>query len=80
MKITDKTPIQELIEWCESFKDYPCRPTVDNMKEKAYQLLQKEKQGIFNAYITSAKAWSDLVLSDSDILEDAEKYYNDKFK
>lgn len=75
MKTANKTPIQELIEWCESFKDYPCRPTVDNMKEKAYQIMQKEKQLIIDSVIYGNK---EPLMADPKLL--GENYYNDKFK
>lgn len=77
MKNINKTPLQELIEWCESFKDYPCRPTVDNMKEKAYQLMQKEKQLIIDSF---KYGQIDSVGTDDCDNNNSEKYYNDKFK
>ena len=45
-----------------------------NIKEKSN--IKYTEKDIKNAYIESAKSWSDLVLTDNDVKESAEKYYN----
>ncbi len=44
-----KTALQELIDWCDEFDNSLVKPTHVNMKEKIWQLLEKEKKQIIDA-------------------------------
>jgi Ca2+-binding EF-hand superfamily protein len=35
----EKTALSKLLEWCEEFEDAPVKPTLTNMKEKIWQLI-----------------------------------------
>lgn len=47
--MTEKTPLNELIEWCDSFKNPQFQPTPLNLKEKILTLLPKERQNLIDA-------------------------------
>ncbi len=46
MKNIDKTALQELLDWCDSFDNLPIKPTLTNMKEKIWQLLPIQEHNL----------------------------------
>ncbi len=61
--------MQELIEWCNEFDNSIVKPTHVNMKEKIWQLLEKEKKQIIDACIYPHDEYSY-----------GEIYYNETYK
>jgi len=47
---TQKTAMQEMIEWLNEFDNAPIKPTYANTREKAWQLLAIEKEQRENDY------------------------------
>ncbi len=72
--MTSKTAMQQLIEWLESFEDFPTKPTAQNVREKAWQLLATEKQDIADAW-TAGREYG----CKHDDPESGEQYYTQTF-
>lgn len=66
-----KTPMQQLIEWVDSYENYPVKPTAQNVKEKCWQLLEEEKRQII-------VAWEDIDIDNLGIIT-GEQYYNQTY-
>ncbi len=71
-----KTALQELISWCDEFDNSLVKPTHVNMKEKIWQLLQKERSQITDSYIEGSKNG----FSSRPPFLNADSYYNETFK
>ena len=73
--MTEKTPLNELIEWCDSFKNPQFQPTPLNLKEKILTLLPKERQNLIDV----AKDHIDKRFSDTIRQSSATQYIKQKF-
>jgi hypothetical protein len=66
-----KTAMQELINWLSGFENGPIKPTTLRIKEKATELLNKEKEQIIKAYEAGE--------FNNGMNETAPQYYNKTF-
>jgi len=72
-----KTAMQELIEWIDNdFRKQSTIPTIQQLKNKAKQLLEKEKEQIILSYIHNR-----YVLADGHPIrrDESEEYYNQTY-
>jgi len=75
----EMTAMQQFIQWYEDYrKEHLANPNYFQIKNKATSLLPVEKQQIVDARI-SVTGLNHASPTDDNSLEDAEKYYNDKF-
>lgn len=72
-----ETPMQQLLEWIESYEDSQFKPTYTNMKEKIWQMLPKEKEVIIGA---ANEVMQNHTSDYATKFDDGEQYYNEKFK
>lgn len=70
--------MQQLIEWVDSYENYPVKPTAQNVKEKCWQLLEEEKRQIVEAYEQGhyKPDFSEIGVS---IVDEGKKYYNQTY-
>ena len=69
-----KTAMQELIEWIDNdFRKQSTIPTIQQLKNKAEYLLEKEKEQIIDAYYGKINGVFGY-------REEGEQYYNQTYK
>ena len=68
-----KTPLAELLKYLDEFQNKPIQPTAQNIKEKIWQLLPKEKEVIIDAHCKGQ------IIEESCGVSDAETYFNETF-
>lgn len=76
--MTEKTPMNELIEWCDSFKNPQFQPTPLNLKEKILTLLPKERQNLIDAHAEGQLVEEQHTIPQRRINK-AEQYVKEKF-
>lgn len=74
-----KTPLAELLKYLDEFQNKPIQPTTQNIKEKIWQLLPKEKEVMKDFYLTACTEYSQTETALQSDIKAFETYFNETF-